>query len=124
MNKKVIRIVSLGASLAAFGLGGTILPARDVMSAQEPQPDNTSANKQQNQAPTADQQKETAADRDLVRKIRQSISKDKALSTYAHNIKVISRDGMVTLKGPVRSEDEKQGIGTKGQRDCRKRQSR
>jgi hyperosmotically inducible periplasmic protein len=111
MNIKAIRIISLGASLAAFGLAGTVLPAREIVNAQEPQPDNTAANKQQ--APTAEQQKETAADRDLARKIRQSILKDKSLSTYAHNIKVIAHDGMVTLKGPVHSEDEKQVIGTK-----------
>jgi hyperosmotically inducible periplasmic protein len=109
----MIRAISLGVSLAAFCLGGTVLPARDVVNVQEPQPGNTSANRQQKQTPMADQQKETAADRDLSRKIRQSISKDKSLSTYAHNIKVIAREGMVTLKGPVHTEDEKQAIGVK-----------
>ncbi len=38
---------------------------------------------------------------------------DKSLSTYAHNIKIITRDGHVTLKGPVRTEDEKTAIGEK-----------
>lgn len=38
---------------------------------------------------------------------------DKALSTYAHNVKIISQNGTVTLKGPVRSEDEKQAIEAK-----------
>ena len=50
------------------------------------------------------------ADRDIVAKIRKSIMADKSLSTYAHNIKIISQDGTVTLKGPVRSEDEAQSI--------------
>jgi osmotically-inducible protein OsmY len=39
--------------------------------------------------------------------------KDKSLSTYAHNVKIIARDGMVTLKGPVRSEEEKRVVETK-----------
>jgi hyperosmotically inducible periplasmic protein len=39
--------------------------------------------------------------------------KDKSLSTYAHNVKVIAQNGMVTLKGPVKSEDEKQAVETK-----------
>jgi osmotically-inducible protein OsmY len=39
--------------------------------------------------------------------------KDKSLSTYAHNIKIITQDGKVTLKGPVRSEDEKAAIESK-----------
>ena len=39
--------------------------------------------------------------------------KDKALSTYAHNVKVIAQDGQVTLKGPVRSDDEKRAVEAK-----------
>ena len=35
---------------------------------------------------------------------------DKTLSTYAHNVKVIAQDGQVTLKGPVRTEEEKQTV--------------
>jgi hyperosmotically inducible periplasmic protein len=38
---------------------------------------------------------------------------DKTLSTYAQNVKVITQDGQVTLKGPVRSEDEKKTIEAK-----------
>lgn len=79
------------------------------------EPDNTKTNKQDREAGalTADQQKNNAADRDLSKKIRQSIMSDKSLSTYAHNVKVISRNGLVTLKGPVRSEDEKSSIEAK-----------
>jgi osmotically-inducible protein OsmY len=35
------------------------------------------------------------------------------MSTYAHNVKIITQDGKVTLKGPVRSEDEKTNIAKK-----------
>jgi len=38
---------------------------------------------------------------------------DKNLSTYAHNVKIITRDGTVTLKGPVRTNDEKSAIEAK-----------
>ena len=55
----------------------------------------------------------TPADRELTKKIRSSIYKDKSLSTYAHNIKIISQNGTVTLKGPVRSDDEKADIEAK-----------
>ncbi len=60
--------------------------------------------------PTADQQKLDRSDRDIARQIRQSVVKDKSLSTYAHNVKIISQNGAVTLRGPVRSEDEKRAI--------------
>ena len=39
--------------------------------------------------------------------------KDKSLSTYAHNVKIITQNGQVTLKGPVRSEDEKRTVEAK-----------
>ena len=82
--------------------------------AQTP-PDNTKVNTRDRAkgAATADQQKENAGDRDLARKIRQSLMKDKALSSYAHNVKVIAQGGQVTLKGPVRSVDEKRTVETK-----------
>ena len=70
-------------------------------SAQQPAPDNTKVNQRdRNKAePTADQQKENQPDREIARKIRRSIVQDKTLSTYAHNVKIIAQDGMVTLKG-------------------------
>ena len=77
-----------------------------------PQPDNTAVNKR-DQNPgeaTADQQKMNAADRALTAKIRKAVIADKSLSTYAHNVKIISQNGTVTLKGPVHSDDEVKSI--------------
>ena len=78
-------------------------------------PDNTKVNKRDRSkdAATADQQKENATDRDLTKRIRRAIVEDKSLSTYAHNIKVVSQNGRVTLKGPVHSEDERKAIEAK-----------
>jgi hyperosmotically inducible periplasmic protein len=81
----------------------------------QPKPDNTAVNKR-DQNPgeaTADQQKMNATDRDLTARIRRSIMSDKSLSTYAHNVKIISQDGTVTLKGPVKSDDEVKSIVSK-----------
>jgi osmotically-inducible protein OsmY len=74
--------------------------------------DNTKVNKgdQNPGAVTADQQKMNAADQDLTKRIRQSIMADKSLSTYAHNVKIITQGGMVTLKGPVKSDAEQKNI--------------
>jgi osmotically-inducible protein OsmY len=49
----------------------------------------------------------------LTRKIRQSLTQDKSLSTYAHNVKIITRNGVVELKGPVRSQSEKDAVEAK-----------
>ena len=98
--------------VAAFSLG--------LLSAQQPgaagtQPDNTKVNKADRSAtePTADQAKNGKTDRETMQKIRRAIVKDKSLSTYAHNVKVIADNGKVTLKGPVRSEEEKKAVEDK-----------
>jgi len=78
-------------------------------------PDNTKMNQRDRNGaePTADQQKDNTSDRDLTRQIRRALVQDKSLSTYGHNVKIVSQNGTVTLKGPVRSEDEKTAIEQK-----------
>jgi osmotically-inducible protein OsmY len=86
------------------------------VSAQTSQaPDNTKTNQRDKNGAnaTADQQSHATADRDITQRIRRSLTQDKALSTYAKNIKVITQNGDVTLRGPVRSEDEKKTIEAK-----------
>jgi hyperosmotically inducible protein len=61
-------------------------------------------------AVTADQQGNSKADVELTSKIRRAIVSDKSLSTYAHNVKIISYEGKVVLKGPVRGNDEKNKV--------------
>jgi hyperosmotically inducible protein len=82
---------------------------------QQPAPDNTKKNQgdADKDATTADQQKMNAADRSTTKQIRAAIMKEKSLSTYAHNIKIITQNGKVTLKGPVRSDEEKSNLEAK-----------
>jgi len=77
--------------------------------------DNTKINKRDASPKelTAGQQGQTKEDREITQKIRQAVVDDKSLSTYAHNVKIITVDGVVTLKGPVRSEDEKRIVEEK-----------
>jgi hyperosmotically inducible periplasmic protein len=74
-------------------------------------PDNSASNNAHKT--TAEQQTEASADKQITQKIRRAVVSDKSLSTNAHNCKIITRNGMVTLKGPVDSEAEKQTIATK-----------
>jgi osmotically-inducible protein OsmY len=109
------RLKSFGAR-AGFACASLVFSATmlaGVAAAQ--QPDNTKNNQGDASAgaTTADKQAQNPADRELTHKIRKSIMQDKSLSTYAHNIKVVTQDGKVTLKGPVRSDDEKTNIQAK-----------
>ena len=77
---------------------------------QSTQPDNSAQNK--NHATTADDQPNAQDDRMTTAKVRKAIIADKDLSTYAHNVKIVTRNGTVTLQGPVKSDDEKQKVTT------------
>jgi hyperosmotically inducible periplasmic protein len=107
-------------AVRSFLCTGLLLGSGAFALAQEPAtqpsaPDNPKVNERDRSKdePTADQQKDVRSDRDITQQIRQSIMKDNSLSTYAHNVKIITQNGQVTLKGPVRSEDEKRAIEAK-----------
>lgn len=67
-------------------------------------------------APTSLDQKENAADLKITQQIRDSITSDKSFSISAQNIKVITANGVVTLRGPVTSGDEKNNIADQARR--------
>ena len=49
-------------------------------------------------------------DRTITQQIRKALVADKALSTNAHNVKIITVDSVVTLRGPVKSPAERATI--------------
>ncbi len=75
--------------------------------------DNSAKNKKQveNGELDACDQGTSIADIELTRKIRQEVVNDKAFSTNAKNVKIITIGGKVTLKGPVKTMEEKKSIG-------------
>ena len=108
-----MRFRNMIAGLVLMTVAALVQPA--WAQSDEHKPDNTAVNKRDRQKdqPTADQQKENTSDRDIAKNIRRAITKDKSLSTYAHNVKVIVENGSVTLRGPVRSEEEKRAVEAK-----------
>ena len=114
MKIRFIKSQRLLLGLGSLALGASLMamPVPRNQDSQQTAPDNTKQNKDQT-SPTADQQKMNPADRAITQKIRKAVHDDTGLSTYAHNIKIISQDGKVTLRGPVRSEDEKSNLQAK-----------
>jgi len=100
----IFLVSSLGAIWGQQDNGASQVPA-----------DNTKVNQRDRNPnePTADQQKENRSDRQLTAEIRREIVKDKSLSTSAHNVKIITQNGAVTLKGAVKSDAEKQAVESK-----------
>jgi hyperosmotically inducible protein len=109
-------------TVAILGISNSVAFAADTASstpkANEPAPDNSAANTKANSETgiTAQEAGNAESDVKLTAKIRQALVKDKKLSTYAHNVKIITENGQVVLKGPVKSEAEKQDVESKAGR--------
>jgi hyperosmotically inducible periplasmic protein len=96
-------------STALLGLG-TVATANAVT----PTAPNNSAVNVRDRAPgalTAGQQSNAKSDLELTREIRRAVMKDDSLSMLAHNVKIVSLNGDVTLRGPVNSKHERAAIG-------------
>ena len=101
-------------------LASVVLLSAGYMNAQAQNPtpvapDNSGINVRDRNpaAVTAGEQSESRSDLKLTRRIRKAIMADKSLSITAKNIKVISSNGNVILRGPVKTAEEKSAIGDK-----------
>ena len=109
-NTRVVLLVALAVALSACGSRDK--EAEKTTSAPVADADNTARNERDNSAAaiTPLDQGENANDLAITSKIRQAIVDDKSLSSNAHNIKIVTSAGVVTLRGPVKSATEKTKI--------------
>ncbi|HKQ62090.1 MAG TPA: BON domain-containing protein [Candidatus Polarisedimenticolaceae bacterium] len=82
-----------------------------------PQPDNTGVNERDRAGVTLTpgDQAENETDRTITQDLRRAIVADDALTVTAQNVKIITANGVVTLRGPVRDDTEKDLIASKAQ---------
>ena len=111
--RKTVLLFSI-ALLVLGGYAGTAYPAERTLSPPANMvPDNTDVNVQDRRGETlttSGDQSERAADRTLTQRIWQAIVADESLSTTAKNVKIMMINGVVTLRGPVHSLQEKGSI--------------
>lgn len=110
-----IPVLVLGGQLAIAQTAPTEAGSAMQSTNKPVAPDNTKSNREDpsNGNQTADRQPNNTTDMDVTRRIRRSVVADKNLSTYGHNVKIVTANGTVTLNGVVRSNDEKAEIGLK-----------
>jgi hyperosmotically inducible protein len=98
-------IILAVAFLSAFSLGA-------LAGNEKEKPDNTGINERDRsgETKTSGDQSNSSADLKTTQAIRQALMKDGELSTTAKNIKVITANGHVTLRGPVKTAQEKSKI--------------
>jgi osmotically-inducible protein OsmY len=88
------------------------LYSSDTNSANYRDADNTGRNQRDRSGDTltAGDQSNNETDRDLTRRIRRALTTNDQFSADAKNIKIITTEGKVTLRGPVESAQERQAI--------------
>jgi hyperosmotically inducible periplasmic protein len=99
MKRTLVALTCLGAfSLAALGADN-----------EKAESDNTATNERDRsgETKTSGDQSNNSADLKITQAIRRALMKDRELSTTAKNIKVITANGQVTLRGPVKTAQEK-----------------
>jgi hyperosmotically inducible protein len=108
MSLSTFRNAASAAMVVLYLTGSYATASALAQPASTQAPDNSSQNK--GHVETADSQSNLKTDRETTAKIRKAIVGDKDLSSYAHNVKVITVNGQVTLKGPVQTDEEKQKV--------------
>jgi|SRR5438874_1719832 len=99
MRRTILALACLSAlSLAAFATDN-----------EKAKPDNTATNDRDRsgETKTSGDQSNSSADLKVTQAIRRALMKDRELSTTAKNIKIITANGQLTLRGPVKSAQEK-----------------
>jgi osmotically-inducible protein OsmY len=104
--------------LALSGSSGMVGAAdKTAATPSQTAPDNTGRNVRDRGGDTVTpgDQSNTKADLHLTQQIRKALMADKSLSTNAKNVKIITANGVVTLRGPVNTPQEKATIEAKAQ---------
>jgi osmotically-inducible protein OsmY len=115
--KKILVLFSV-VLLALGGYAGTAHSTEGTSApSAQTAPDNTGRNVRDRGGATLTpgDQSESEADRTLTQQIRRAVVAEDSLSTTAKNIKIITVDGVVTLRGPVQNPREKEMIEAKAQ---------
>jgi hyperosmotically inducible periplasmic protein len=116
MNRGQIRVCLLIFLAAAFFAACSSAEKQPETTTPAPTAaDNTALNERDSAGATTTpvDQGQNETDLAITAKIRQAVVDDKALSVNAENVKIITNTGIVTLRGPVQSEQEKSAIEAK-----------
>ena len=111
-NMRVLGFVVL-ASASAMISCGALAQDNSAAPVASKSADNTKMNERDKSPDTIKptDQPNNSVDIKLAAAVRQAIVNDKALSTTAHNVKLVASNGVVTLRGPVNSQGEKDKVG-------------
>lgn len=116
MKTSVLALV-LAVSFLGCGKNNEVSKSDEPAQTAAVEPDNSGRNVRDadGATKTPGDQSESEADRTITQNVRQAVTADDSISTNGKNVKIVTVDGTVTLRGPVKSEQEKTNIAAKAQ---------
>lgn len=116
MKTSVLALV-LAVSFLGCGKNNEVSKSDEPAQTAAVEPDNSGRNVRDadGTTKTSGDQSESETDRTITQNVRQAVTADDSISTNGKNVKIITVDGTVTLRGPVKSEQEKTNIAAKAQ---------
>ena len=116
MKTSVLALV-LAVSFLGCGKNNEVSKSDEPAQTAAVEPDNSGRNVRDadGTTKTPGDQSESETDRTITQNVRQAVTADDSISTNGKNVKIITVDGTVTLRGPVKSEQEKTNIAAKAQ---------
>ena len=116
MKTSVLALV-LAVSFLGCGKNNEVSKSDEPAQTAAVEPDNSGRNVRDadGATKTPGDQSESEADRTITQDVRQAVTADDSISTNGKNVKIITVDDTVTLRGPVKSEQEKTNIAAKAQ---------
>jgi osmotically-inducible protein OsmY len=115
--KTSVLALVLAVSFLGCGKNNEVSKSDEPAQTAAVEPDNSGRNVRDadGATKTPGDQSESEADRTITQNVRQAVTADDSISTNGKNVKIITVDGTVTLRGPVKSEQEKTNIAAKAQ---------
>lgn len=116
MKTSVLALV-LAVSFLGCGKNNEVSKSDEPAQTAAVEPDNSGRNVRDadGTTKTSGDQSESETDRTITQNVRQAVTADDSISTNGKNVKIVTVDGTVTLRGPVKSEQEKTNIAAKAQ---------
>jgi hyperosmotically inducible protein len=111
-NTRIGRLAIIACAVAMTTTAAMAQQSTAAAPATAASADNTKMNQRDRSKETLKptDQPNNSADIQLAAAVRSEIVKDKSLSTMAHNVKLVAASGVVTLRGPVSSDAERQKV--------------
>jgi len=115
--KTSVLALVLAVSFLGCGKNNEVSKSDEPAQTAAVEPDNSGRNVRDadGTTKTPGDQSESETDRTITQNVRQAVTADDSISTNGKNVKIVTVDGTVTLRGPVKSEQEKTNIAAKAQ---------